>query len=557
MTTKSRRIRSNFNLGGEQAEADPLLELAFYETGDYSAITSKLDPRCFLIGRTGSGKSAALQHLEEEYPGKVIRITPEDLSLPYIVDLQVMRYLDSLDVNLDLLFIALWKHVLLVELIRHRYKVDSPAAKQNFLSNLREKIKRDSGKRAALEYLDEFGEKFWCEADERVREITQKFEQRIDAAAKAHIGVSKSSLEANAGTGTTVANESRGEQADRFQRIVNDTQLPRLNKMLNVLDEDILDSPQHQTYVVIDDLDRDWVDERIANDLIRCLFRTVLDLKRVRHLKVLVALRTNIFRELDFGRRTGGQEEKFRSLVLQMRWNSQDLEEMLDERARIAGKNAGLPISQVRDLLPTPNKTRGNALHYIFCRTLMRPRDSISFFNECFALTSGKEKLSWNDVHLAERAYSEKRLLALRDEWKPTYPDIQKALSVFKQVDLPLDKTRLAELLDEVMILLADRDFEGVRWLTALSEAMLGTSEASNWTDLYQPLIKLFYDIGFIGLAKGPGEAVTFSHDVPGLADSAQSINEAKAFYIHPAYHYALSIKKHDQLEWNVPTKPR
>ncbi len=105
--------------------------------------------------------------------------------------------------------------------------------------------------------------------------------------------------------------------------------------MIGVLNEEILDS-QHFTYVVVDDLDRDWIDERLVNDLIRCLFRTVLDLKRVQNLKVLVALRTNIFQELQFGRRGGGQEEKFRALVLQMRWTRHNLEELLDERVAIA-----------------------------------------------------------------------------------------------------------------------------------------------------------------------------------------------------------------------------
>jgi hypothetical protein len=239
----ARRLRSGFNLGGEQAEADPLLHDAFYESGDYFAIRSNLDPRCFIIGRTGGGKSAALHRLKDADPDHVIRITPEDLSLPYITDLGVIRYLDSIGVHLDLLFIALWKHVLLVELIRQRYNVDSPAAKQNFLQTLKEQVRRDPAKQAALDYLDEFEGKFWCEADERVREITQQFERRIDAEAKAGIGVSGVG-QASVGTGgeASYSSEVRSEQAERFQRIVNDTQLARLNKMLNVLDEDILDN---------------------------------------------------------------------------------------------------------------------------------------------------------------------------------------------------------------------------------------------------------------------------------------------------------------------------
>ncbi len=59
--------------------------------------------------------------------------------------------------------------------------------------------------------------------------------------------------------------ESRAEQVDRFQRIVNENQLARLNKMIDVLDDHILGTPHDFRYVIIDDLDLEWVDERIAN----------------------------------------------------------------------------------------------------------------------------------------------------------------------------------------------------------------------------------------------------------------------------------------------------
>jgi hypothetical protein len=536
------RLRGGASLGGEQAEADPLLEFVFYRSGDYNSIESRLDPRCFIVGRTGSGKSAALQHLEEAFPDKVIRITPEDLSLPYIVDLGVVRYLDSLDVHLDLLFTALWKHVLLVELIRHRYNVDSPAAKQNFLDTLRDRVKRDPGKKAALEYLDEFGSKFWCETDERVREITETFEEKIDAEAKARFGLPQASLAAGTGSGTTLRTESRAEQADRFQRIVNQTQLARLNKMLSVLDEDILDTPQQSTYVIIDDLDREWVDERLANDLIRCLFQTVLQLKRVRYLKVLVALRTNIFHELDFGVR-GGQEEKYRALVLHMKWSKDDLEQLMDERVRYMSGQSDGSLMSVDALLPRSNKTRGYAFDYILDRTLMRPRDTISFLNECLSLHSGKGYLTWNEITRAEKAYSEKRLLALRDEWKPTYPDIQMVFELFRKAVLPIPKQQFSTYLDEAMLLLSDRNFRGVRWMTALSEVMWTSTGEESWADLYQPLVRMLYEIGFIGFARPPGTTPIYSYDDMGLAGNPYILEETNNFFIHPTYHKALDLK--------------
>jgi hypothetical protein len=382
------RLNSDFRLGGLQAEADPLLEKAFYESGHYKAAERRDDPRCFVIGRTGSGKSAILRHLESSYPEHVIRIEPENLVLQYITDLGAVKYLSSIEVNLDVLFTALWRHVFLVEVIRHRYQVDSAAAKQNFMLSLADRIKKDHSKEFALDYLDDFEGKFWCETDERVRDVTTRFEQQIDAAAKAEFGLTNAaSLSASLGSGSALSTETRAAQVSRFQRVVNETQLARLSKMITVLDEDILDSPQNFVHVIIDDLDREWVDERVANTLVRCLFRAVRDLKKVRHLKIVVALRTNIFQELGLGHHSGEQEEKFRDWIIRMRWTPADIVGILDELARIVSDQFGMTdVSGVKNLLPLPNKIRGNPVRFILDRTLMRPRDAIDYINECLSL---------------------------------------------------------------------------------------------------------------------------------------------------------------------------
>jgi hypothetical protein len=481
--------------------------------------------------------------LEAEKPEHVVRINPEDLSLPYITDLGAIRFLNDLNVHLDPLFIALWKHVLLVELIRRRYKVDSPAAKQNFLSQLRERIRRDPSKRAALDYLDEFEGKFWCEADERVREITQKFQRQVDSEVRGTVALAELG-EVQAGTErlTSLSGEVRAEQAERFQRIVNETQLARLNKMINVLDEDILDS-QHFTYVVVDDLDRDWVDESVANDLIRCLFRTVIDLKRVASLKVLVALRTNIFEQLNFGTRTGGQEEKFRSLELNMRWTRRDLERMLDERARIAAEAWGLSdIKAVRDLLPPANKTRGKPLDYILDRTLLRPRDAIAFVNECLSAASGKRRVAWVDIRAAEVGYSRKRLLALRDEWKHSYPGIDKVFDLFRGAPVPMSRDEFQVRLDDAMLLPSDHTFPGVRWMTELSEPMWSASGDGDWADLYRPLVKLLYQFGLIGCSRSSGGPVVYAYEDPDFTELPTNLDSSCCFHIHPAFRTALDV---------------
>ncbi|WP_143665774.1 P-loop ATPase, Sll1717 family [Streptomyces griseus] len=545
MADSGSRRRSNFNIGGEQAEADPILMEAFYESDDYNTIASRDDSHCFLIARTGSGKSAVLQRLEEEYPDRVVRISPEDLSLNYITNLSVMTFLDDLEVSLDPLFIALWKHVLLVEMIRHRYKVDSPAAKNNFLVTLRDKIKRDPGKRAALDYLEEFQDKFWVEADERVREITEKFEEKINREAKGTIGfkgsaVTSASATVGGGSADVSSTETRRELTERFQRIVNETQMARLNKMLKVLDEDILESRQNFTFVVIDDLDRDWVDEKLANSLVRCLFRAVLDLQRVRNLKVIVALRTNIFENLDFGHRSGGQEEKFRSLALHMRWSPSELRELVSDRMRVVSAKRGTP-SSITDALPRTNTTRGDAFDYMLARTLMRPRDIIAFLNETFSVMNG-ERASWEDIRTAEDSYSHKRLLALRDEWKMSYPDIDRVFAVFSGCRIPMSQDEFTRRIDDAALLPADPNFRGAEWLDSMTSSMWNNPTGS-WAEYYGPLVTLLYNIGFIGCITGRHSTVRYVRTFPEYAERPSNLEATTGYMIHPTFQSALDVR--------------
>jgi hypothetical protein len=535
-------LKSAFNLGGEAAEADRLLEDAFYETSDYLVIESKTDPRCFIVGRTGAGKSAALKRLEEVNPEHVIRINPINLSLPYITNLQAIRYLDSLEVNLDNFWNVLWRHVLLVEIIRHRYKVDSADAKNNVLSVLRGKLQNDKTKQAALAYLDEFEGRFWCEADERVRDITDTLTERINAEGGLSAGGPGVKVTAAAGVSRETTSESRAQQVDRFQRIINESQLARLNKMIDVLDDHVLDSPHDYRYVIIDDLDLEWVDERIANDLIRCLFSTVYSLQHVKNLKILVALRTNIFQELDFGRKGGGQEEKLRSLVLNMRWTRMDLEQLLDERVRVAAAEAGLAVSTIAGLLPHANSTMGKPLEYLLDRTLLRPRDALAFANECLRVGVGKSKLPWADIKTAENAYSVGRLQALRDEWKGTYPGIDRVIEMFRSRNARLGKDEFSKLLDDIMTLPADPGFAGVRWVSDVSLGLLTSGPDSTWADQYRDLVSILFRLGVVGVSKGSGPPV-FQTDDAGFASQDSNLEKAEFFYVHRMLHSGLDVR--------------
>ncbi len=541
----SRRFKSNFNFGGLVAESDPLLATAYCDNGDYSAIADPNDPRRFIIGRTGSGKSAAFKYLVDNHPQKVIQIAPENLSLPYIANLSVVPPLMRLGVHLELFFKALWKHVILVEVLRHRYKINSPEQKITVLNSLKERFIRDPAKARAIAYLDEFGDRFWCETDERVQQIGQSFDKKVKAAAGADVGLGAVDLKASGEGATDEHYESHQELVARYQRIVNETQLPRLNEMITILNNEILDNEQHFTYIVIDDLDKEWVDETLANLLIRCLFEAVIDMQQVQHLKIVVALRTNIFRQLDYGAQTrGGQEEKFRGLALHLGWTENDLRGLLKTRAEAASRYYEVdPPRSLLDVVPNVNKSRGDPVQYILSRTLLRPRDAILFLNDCIRQAAGKDRVSWEMIFRAEKKYSEERLLALRDEWKDPYYDIDKVFDIFRGQPEQFDRPHLTLLLEEVVLLMADAKFRGTPWLTALCEIWAPGSNKS-WYTLYGPLTDLLYRISFIGIAPRRDGHMVYSYGDPNVAAPAAGVPESSYFHIHPAFHRGLDLQQ-------------
>jgi len=540
---RRQRLNSSFNIGGESAESDPLLDRAFFRTNQFEVARSRESFDCFVIGRTGSGKSAILRTLEEEHPKHVVRIDPEAISLPYIAAIDIFRYLDSLDVNLDLLWIALWKHVILIEVIKHRYNVDSPDARKNFVETLRSAVSRDSAKKLALDYLEEFDGKFWAESDERVRQITDAMEKKIAGELKGTGVFPGFTTSGSVARETKLTHEEKQDLAARYQSIVNDTQLARLNKLIEILNDNILDSDQNFVYVIIDDLDRDWVDDRLSNALMRCLLRAVMDFQRVRNLKVLVALRTNIYENIDFGRKGAGQEEKIRALEIRVTWDRKGLASLLDERVRVASAANDGNTQKALELLPHPNATRGNPMEYILDRTLLRPRDAISFFKECIRQADGKAQISWENILQAEKVYSFNRFLALRDEWKGTYPGVGLLFEAFRGSAARMSRENVAECIDNAILTLSDSDAAGADWFRAISEPVLSGRADLGWEGTYQPAVALLYRLGFLAASLQPSDKPIFFLEDPHLVSSVEHIMRVRGFVVTRPYQSALAVR--------------
>jgi hypothetical protein len=131
----------------------------------------------------------------------------------------------------------------------------------------------------------------------------------------------------------------------------------------------------------------------------------------------------------------------------------------------------------------------------------------------------------------------------LRDEWKPTYPDIDLLFTKFRQAPVPMSRDELTQRLDDAILLMADKDFRGVVWMTKLSES-LWTGENRDWAEMYHPLFRLLFNLGFLGCRLGGQDSEFYSYDEPEFAERVSNLNSAIEFYIHPAFRSAVDARE-------------
>jgi len=262
------RFKKNAAIGEPDAESDgKYLAACFVDTGDYDALADVEQPQRIIVGRTGAGKSALISYLRTD-KDHVIEISPEDLSLNYLCNSDVIPKLEAAGVRLDIFYGLLWKHVLAVELLRRKYQLNTEERTSSWLSNFLERLRgRDQSKERAFRYLKDWGDKFWQETEYRIKEVTEKLESDIKAELGAKFGV----FDTKASAGAKINAEQKIEAVNHAQRVVNSIQVKALSDVLHLLADEVFNDEQQAYYVVIDRLDEGWVEDSLRYKLIRAL----------------------------------------------------------------------------------------------------------------------------------------------------------------------------------------------------------------------------------------------------------------------------------------------
>lgn len=527
------KLRKGVNVGDVDAEYDKYLANAFLDTGDPEILCDTSSPKSVIVGRTGAGKTALLKHIEQTQE-RVLRIDPSTLSLQYLSNSTIIPYLADIGVKLDLFYALLWRHVLVMEIIREHFQLRDDAGQKNFFNRIAEFFSGNKAEQHAIEYYREWNPSFWESSDVRVKEITDALKQKLEA--KLGKGF------ASAGASSERETKVTAETIQRAQGVIKDVSLERIQMGMQIVQRKVLQDRQRPYYVIIDDLDKNWVDAALSYDLIDALLDAVGEFAKIENVKVLVALRENIV-EILHSRRGGQrqQREKHESLFHRLRWSEADLVSLMDKRLSEmlrAQYGGGVTLGQV---LPDARMGKGlSGLEYMLERTLQRPRDLIEFVNRCLeqALTVQSGRITWKILLDAERDYSLGRLRSLEDEWHPTYPDIA---VVFRAFDGSPESFVIADLDDnrliQTLITGEHSDEQGSIAKLAYDLSESGRRAGEVWLALMSPL----YRVGFVGAKAAPQDPVVFSYQQPSL--SVEHLPLTARFYVHKALHSALHIQ--------------
>lgn len=537
------RFRSHDTVGGADAESDhAFLKRCFVETGDLDILLDRADYRRIVLGRTGAGKTALISHLADMGTNRVLNVKPESLALSYISNCTILQFVEGLGVNLDTFFKLLWRHVFTVEVIKAHFHLDGPQSMGGvvaWLKNVFDDKKRQHEK--ALSYLERWGSRFWEQTDYRIQELTTKLERELQAS----ISTAIPSFPAKLKGGADLTREEKATIVERARFVVNQVQIQELSYVLELLDE-ILDDPQEPYYIVIDNLDENWIEERLRYPLVRAPIETVRDFRRVRNAKVVVALRRDLIdRVIKLSRSAGFQEEKYESLYLELNWTKSQLIEVLDKRiSRLVKRSYTTQAASHKDLLP-PSVDGKPTIDYMLERTLMRPRDIIMFFNACIRNAVNNPQVTARMLREAEGEYSRGRLRSLADEWIGDYPDLMDLTVLLKNRS---ERFRVSELTDDACLdvairLLSVRGRKDAQLATLLRRV---DADPANIREFRNWAVACFYRVGLIGLKLEAYDAVAWSMSGRRSISTSEITGDARAM-VHPCYWRSLGIKPERQ----------
>jgi hypothetical protein len=536
--TKNITFNKTLRIGELDAEADStLLDYCFVDNGYLDQLTDVSNPKSIVLGRTGSGKSALLYKLESSV-AKCKRLDPHDISIKFLEHSDIINFFESIDVKLDLFYRMLWRHILILELIKLRYDFSiNTSSNSSVFRNFVDWFKNNNEKKA-YEYFQQWGDKFWLETDEQLKQITTKLENDTKSSLGFNSGIIQGGIEGL----SKFSQEQIMDIKRKANQVIDGAQIANLNQILDSLDQSAFNDSQKKFYLIIDQLDEDWANTSTRCKFIRALIEEIKSFRKLKNIKIVIALRKDLLQLVfDKTRDSGFQEEKYESYILDVVWQPNDLRLLVEKRInqvfRYQYTNGEVFFD---DIFPSPRKKGGQlAFDFLVERTLRRPRDILQFVNSCF-YSSSDNKISWRAMLAAEAIYSGKRLNSLSEEWSQIYPSLLTVIEILRGKKASISRSDLggAELQD---IILELNSTDMTDSCIEICKKHMEPKSTVKESEIISYFLTALYKVGVIGIKISSLDTYIWSYiDQPSI-----TLGEGKR---------TLSIKIHKMLHRSLDT---
>lgn len=545
------KFKKNYNIGNPEAENDDFLLSSFVEKDDLASLRDINQHKCILLGRTGSGKSALIRFIESN-ESNIKRIDPEQLSLRHLSNSNIISYFKSLDIKLDLFYKVLWQHVFIVELIKLHYG-NGLYKTQSILEKIKYHFKgnpKNDRRKKAIDYLEKWEEEFWATTEHRIKEIETNLEERFNNELKGDLTlthlIANGGIEAKAGTELNKFQSIKAEVIHKAQKVVNESHLEEIVEIQKILCEVFLKN-QKKHFILVDDLDKNWVDSNIVYDLIKALIEVIKDFRKIPNTKLIIALRTNILQKIFRKNLTRGvQREKYDYLYLNIEWDREDLTNLINNRLKTLMRGAYTKEPpKISELLNKETSKYPSGFNYILDRTLLRPRDVIAYFNLLIENSNGKALIPRDVIIKTERVYSQGRLQALDDEWLENFGNLSVLYSFLKRGAISFSLEEIEEKAKEYFFnQIANGDSKTVSAkLHPLFDAFINDDEVNVFPLLKRVLI-ILYEVGIIGIKLSPETSTDYVANSKSISFNAEDLDINTKFYVHKMLYKALRISE-------------
>lgn len=545
MSTKEKNpilIRKNIKIGELDAETDiDLLKSCFVDKGDVSILMDVAKPASIILGRTGSGKSALLLHIAEKAE-KSRTLDPNEISIRFLEHSDIIQFFNEIGVKLDLFYRLLWRHILTIELLKIRYDLKNKVESETLFSRLFKLSGKDHIKKEALSYFTEWGDKFWLDTNEQLKQVTEKLTRDI----RANFGAEVGNIDMSLRGARSLSSEMKSEVVSRASRVVSEIQIKKLSDVLDLLEENVFDDDQKKYYLLIDKLDEDWATTETRCKFIRALVEEIKAFRRIKNVKIIVAMRKDLM-ELVFDKtRDGGfQQEKYESYLFPVTWKKEEIRALVERRIgevfRRQYTRTGISFD---DIFAAPRKGGGQSVvDYILERTFLRPRDAMQFVNECLVGAVNLNRVSWKIIYAAESTYSQKRLKSLFEEWSEIFPALEKTIELLRGLPENFPRTSLSgERLHAVECQLMEHPEDPCA--QAVIKFCEPGGKAISEGEVVAELVSCFYRIGAVGVKiSGPDTFLWSDYDRATL--SKGEIKRVNQIKIHKMLYRALGVRVH------------